>query len=135
MDNLLNKLFPICRSITGKGFLSSLKIIKEGIPKIKIKSFRSGTKVFDWKIPYEWNVKNAYVKDKFGKKIIDIEVNNLHLVGYSSPVEKKISKKQLLKRIYSIKKQPNAIPYVTSYYKRYWGFCLSYNQKKKIIKK
>ena len=133
--NLGKALFPINRSITGKGTLKSLKLIQKEIPKLKIKKIKSNSKVFDWKIPPEWNVKKAFVKDKFGKKIIDIEVNNLHLVGYSSPVEKKISKKQLLKRIYSIKKQPNAIPYVTSYYKRYWGFCLSYNQKKKIIKK
>ncbi len=133
--NLGKALFPINRSITGKGTLKSLKLIQKEIPKLKIKKIKSNSKVFDWKIPSEWNVKEAFVKDKFGEKIIDIGANNLHLVGYSSPVEKKISKKQLLKRIYSIKKQPNAIPYVTSYYKRYWGFCLSYNQKKKIIKK
>ncbi len=134
MDNLLNKLFPICRSITGKGFLSSLKIIKEGIPKIKIKSFRSGTKVFDWKIPYEWNVKNAYVKDLKGNTIIDFKKNNLHLVSYSSPIKKIISKNLLISRVHSLPKQKKYIPYVTSYYKKYWGFCLEHEKKKKILK-
>jgi|TARA_B110000259_G_C14032391_1_gene407313 aminopeptidase-like protein len=135
MKKLLNTLFPICRSITGKGFLDSLKIIKKDIPEIKIKSFRSGKKVFDWKIPQEWNVKDAFIKNDKGKKIIDFKKNNLHLVSYSTPVKNKIlSIKELKSRIHSIPTQPNVIPYITSYYKKYWGFCLDHDTKKKLFK-
>ena len=124
------KLFPICRSITGDGVRDTLKIIKsEYLPKLKIHEVKSGTKVFDWKIPPEWNVKEAYIKDKYGKKIIDFKNNNLHLVSYSIPIKKKITKKVFLSHLHSIKNQPNAIPYVTSYYKKYWGFCVTHNDR------
>ncbi len=124
------KLFPICRSITGDGVRKTLRIIKrEHLPKLKIHEVRSGTKVFDWKVPPEWNVKEAYIKDKYGKKIINFKNNNLHLVSYSIPIKKKITKKIFLSHLHSIKNQPNAIPYVTSYYKKYWGFCVSHNEK------
>ncbi len=125
-------LFPICRSITGKGTLKTLKIIKSEFPNLKIKSIPSKTKVFDWNIPAEWNVEDAYVKDKFGQKIIDFKKNNLHLMGYSIPINKILNKKKLLDHIYYLKKQPNAIPYTTSYYQKRWGFNISYNQKKKL---
>ena len=128
-------LYPLCRSITGKGTLKSLNIIKKEFPKLKIKKIPSKTKVFDWTIPKEWNVKDAYVKDKFGKKIIDFKKNNLHLMGYSTPVNKTLNKRDLLNKIYYLKYQPNAIPYTTSYYKDRWGFNISYNQKKYIEKK
>ena len=128
-----NILFPINRSITGKGTKLTLKIIKKYFPTLKIKKIKSGKKVFDWKVPEEWNVKDAYVLDKYGKKIVDFKKNNLHLVGYSIPIEKYINRDQLLQNIYSLKKQPNAIPYVTSYYKKKWGFCMKYNEVKKIL--
>tara|TARA_Y100000768_G_scaffold113266_1_gene83453 strand:- start:9782 stop:11068 length:1287 start_codon:yes stop_codon:yes gene_type:complete len=124
-----NKLFPICRSITGDGVRKTLKEIKKKIPGLKIIEVSSGTKVFDWKIPPEWNIKDAYVKDISGKKIINFKLNNLHLVGYSIPVNRIISKKKLLEHLHSLPKQPNAIPYITSYYKKYWGFSVSHNQK------
>ena len=127
-----NILFPICRSLTGKGTLKTLKIIKSNFSNFKIKKIKSGTKVFDWKIPPEWNVQNAYVIDKNGKKIIDFKKNNLHLVSYSVPIRKILKKKDLLKNLYFNKKQPKAIPYVTSYYKKRWGFCVSYNDYKNI---
>ena len=130
-----NLLFPICRSITGDGTKKTLKIIKSEFPSLKIKKIKSGTNVFDWKIPHEWNVKDAYVLDKFQKKIINFKVNNLHLVGYSRPIKKNLNKNQLFKNIFFLKKQPNAIPYLTSYYKNFWGFCVNYNQKKQIDKK
>ena len=133
--NLGIKLFPICRSITGEGVRETLFLIKKYIPKLKIFEVPSGTKVFDWKIPSEWNVKNAYVLDKFGKKIIDFKKNNLHLVSYSAPVNKKIKKKEFFSHLHSLPKQPTAIPYVTSYYKKYWGFCISYKEKKIFEKK
>ena len=129
------KLFPICRSLTGKGIRKTLEIIKSEFSDLKIKKIKSKSRVFDWKIPHEWNVNNAYVEDKFGAKIIDFRKNNLHLMGYSQPIKKKITKKQLDKNIYFLKRQPNAIPYVTSYYKKNWGFCISYNEKKNFDKK
>ena len=130
-----NNLFPICRSITGKGLVETLSLIKKEFPALKIKKIKSGTKVFDWTVPDEWNVSEAYVLDKYNKKIINFKKNNLHLIGYSIPVNKVISKKELLKKIHFLKKQPNAIPYITSYNKRLWGFCASYNQYRNIKKK
>lgn len=127
-------LFPINRSITGKGILKTLKIIKSNFPMLNIKKIKSGTKVFDWKIPEEWNIKNAYILDKYNNKIIDLNNNNLHILGYSIPVNKTLKKNQLLKKIFSLKNQPKAIPYHTSYYKKDWGFCCSHIQKKDIIK-
>ena len=128
------ELFPICRSITGDGVRQTLKIIKKSFPKLKIHKINSGKKVFDWTIPEEWNVKEAYILDRNNNKIIDFKNNNLHLVSYSVPVNRKLSKKELLKHLHSIPSKKNAIPYLTSYYKKYWGFCLTHNQKKKIIK-
>ena len=133
--NLGKKLFPICRSLTGNGVRKTLRLIKEFEPLLKIKSIKSGKKVYDWKIPDEWNVFDAYVLDHQNEKIIDFNKNNLHLIGYSEPINKKISKKELISRLYSLPKQPTAIPYITSYYKKYWGFCVSENEKKKILKK
>ena len=128
-----NVLFPINRSITGKGVRHTLGIIKNEFPFLRIKKIKSGTKVYDWVIPPEWNVSNAFVEDKFKKKIIDFKKNNLHLMGYSKPINKYLKKNALLKKIYSLKKQPNAIPYVTSYYKKNWAFCTT--NKKKIYRK
>ncbi len=128
------KLFTLNRSLTGEGVRKTLNIIKKEFPKLKIKKIKSGTKVFDWKIPYEWNVLNAYVVDKYNKKIIDFKKNNLHLVGYSMPINKYLSKKQLFEKLHFLPKQADAIPYITSYYKKRWGFCISYNQYKNFNK-
>ena len=125
-------LFPLNRSLTGKGIKNTLKIIKKEFPKLKIKKIKSGTKVFDWRIPQEWNISDAFIIDKNGNKIIDFKKNNLHVVGYSKPINKTISRDNLLYNLFTIKKQPNAIPYITSYYKKRWGFCLSFNQFKKL---
>ncbi len=125
-------LFHLNRSITGEGTKTTLKLIKKKIFNLKIKSFQSGKKVFDWSIPYEWNVKNAYVIDKFNKKIIDFKKNNLHLVGYSEPISKNINKKNLFKKLYSLPNKPKAIPYITSYYRKDWGFCIDEQNKKRI---
>ena len=127
-------LFPITRSITGEGLKKTLKIIQKEFPKIKIKKIQSGTRVFDWKVPEEWNIKDAYVLDKYKKKIINFKKNNLHIISYSIPINKILNKAQLLKNLHCLKKQPNAIPYITSYYKKIWGFCITYNQKKIIDK-
>ncbi len=128
-------LYPICRSITGSGQKKTLRIIKKEFPSLHIKKIKSGKKVYDWKVPFEWNIKDAYVIDKFGVKIIDFKKNNLHVMGYSSPVKRLFKKDDLLKKLYSLPNQPRAIPYITSYYKKNWGFCVSHNQKKEIKKK
>ena len=129
-----NVLYPINRSLTGRGIKKTLKIIQKEFSELKIKKIKSGTKVFDWNIPPEWNVSDAYVLDEYNNKIINFKKNNLHLIGYSIPVKKYLSKEELFKNLYFLKKQPNAIPYLTSYYKKKWGFCLSYNQYKILDK-
>jgi len=130
---LAKELFPINRSITGEGVRKTLRIIKKKhLPNLKIKKIRSGTKAFDWKIPPEWNIKDAYLKDEFGKKIIDLKNNNLHVVSYSKKINTTISKKELNKHLFSIPNKPRAIPYITSYYKSFWGFCIAHKERKKI---
>ena len=129
-----NVLFPICRSITGPGAKKTLKIIQNQFKELKIKKDKSGKRVYDWRIPPEWIIKDAYIKDKNNKKIVDFKLNNLHLVNYSIPINKLVSKAELLKKLNSLKKQPTAIPYITSYYRRDWGFCVTENFKKKINK-
>jgi len=129
-----NDLFPICRSITGEGTRYSLFYIKNILPKLKIFQIKSGTKVFDWKIPDEWLIKKAYIMNSKGKKIIDFKENNLHVLGYSTPINKTITYAKLKKHLYSLPKFPTAIPYVTSYYERRWGFCVSHKQKLRLKK-
>jgi len=131
MYNLVEELFPMCRSITGNGVRETLKIIQQHIP-IKIREVPTGTKVFDWTVPKEWNIKDAYVIDEEGHKIIDFKKNNLHIVGYSIPVNKTVSLSELQEHLYSIPEQPDAIPYVTSYYKETWGFCISHKDREKL---
>ena len=132
--NLCKKLWPINRSLTGEGNLETLKILKQIHNKLKIKNINSGKKVFDWKIPNEWNAYEAWIKNSQGKKILDFKKNNLHLVSYSKKIHKKISLEKLKKNLHFIKDQPEAIPYVTSYYKKNWGFCMSFNEIKKLKK-
>lgn len=130
--NLAKKIFPICRSITGNGVLETLEIIKKELPQLKIKYFETGTKVFDWEVPREWNIKDAYIEDSRGEKIIDFKENNLHVVGYSMPVDKHMTLSELKKIIYVEENQPEVIPYVTSYYTECSGFCMSKNQRDKL---
>ena len=130
-----NKLYLINRSITGKGVKKTLLLLKNEFPNFKIKKIKSGKKVFDWKIPSEWNVSEAYIKDPNGKTLIDFKKNNLHLMSYSIPIKKKVTRDKLLKHLYSIKKYPDAIPYITSYYNKNWGFSLSHREKSNLIKK
>ena len=131
LEKTFDQLFPICRSITGDGYRKSFDIIKKFIPFKKYK-YPSGKKVFDWTTPNEWNIKEAYIENSNGKKIIDFNKNNLHLMSYSTPVNKKIPLSELEKKLYSLPNQPNDIPYVTSYYKKNWGFCLSHKQRLKL---
>ena len=134
MEKIFDNLFPINRSIMGKGYNNSLKILNNLIPTRNIK-FNSGTKAFDWKIPDEWIIEDAYIITPNGKKICEFKKNNLHLVSYSKNVKKNIKFSELKKKLFYIKKNPNAIPYVTSYYKRDWGFCISYKDYKKLSRK
>ena len=132
--NFAKKLWPINRSLTGNGVRKTLSLIKQELPDLKLLKLKSGTKVFDWTIPDEWNVKDAWIKDTNGKKICEFKKNNLHLMGYSKPIHKKLNLEELKKNLHSLKKQPTAIPYVTSYYKKNWGFCISENERKKLKK-
>lgn len=128
------ELFLLNRSITGKGIKKTLSVIKKQFPKIKIVRIKSGTNVFDWVIPPEWNIFDAYVLDKNKNKIINFKNNNLHIVSYSHKINKFVNKRMLLKHLHSLPRQKNAIPYVTSYYKKYWGFCVQHKKKAEIQK-
>lgn len=132
MYNLAKELFPICRSITGNGVRKTLNIIKREIPELCIHEVESGTECFDWSIPLEWNISDAYVNDPDGNKIVDFKKNNLHVVGYSSSVDMVMTLDELKKHLYTSPMQPDAIPYVTSYYNRTWGFCITHNQYSKL---
>ena len=132
IHNLASLLWPITRSIAGPGNLKSLKILKKINPSLKIKGYPCGKKVFDWKIPHEWIIKDAYIKNKENKKILDFKDNNLHVVNFSRSIHQNISLDKLKKKIFTIKKNPTAIPYVTSYYHKTWGFCMSYKQYKSL---
>ncbi|MEO8472492.1 MAG: DUF4910 domain-containing protein [Chryseolinea sp.] len=127
MHALATKLFPICRSITGNGVRQTLDIIRREVP-LQIHEVPSGTKVFDWEVPREWNINDAYIKNSNGEKIVDFKNCNLHVLNYSIPVDKKVNLEELKKHLYFLKDYPDWIPYRTSYYKEEWGFCITYNQ-------
>lgn len=127
LENLFDALFPITRSISGNGLRESLSILGTQIP-INIIEYPSGSEHFDWTIPNEWNIKDAYIKSLNGEKVIDLNANNLHILGYSIPFKGRITISELKKHLHYIQDKPNAIPFVTSYYKPRWGFCLSYNK-------
>jgi len=132
MYRWIDDLFPICRSILGPGFVNSLHYLLEINSDIKIYKIKSGTKVFDWVIPDEWIPSQAYIENLSGKKLVDFKENNLHLMGYSISINEIIKIRDLERNLFYRKDLPDAIPYVTSYYKKNWGICLSYNQRKKM---
>ncbi len=129
---IAERLFPICRSITGNGVRKTFDIIREYIPELKLYEVPSMTKVFDWTVPKEWNIRSAYIENSKGEKIIDFEKNNLHVLGYSTPIDKKVNLEELLDCVYTLPEQPDAIPYVTSYYKERYGFCMTENQRQTL---
>lgn len=133
MYHLAERLFPICRSITGNGVRDTLDILKSIYVNMNIYEVPTGTKVFDWTVPREWNIYDAYIANAKGEKIIDFKQQNLHVVGYSLPVDKKVSLNELKTIIYTQPDQPDVIPYVTSYYKERYGFCMSENQKQSLV--
>lgn len=132
MYQLMYELFPICRSITGKGVRETFDIIKQHIP-LTVHEVPTGTKVFDWTVPKEWNIKDAYVKNSKGGKIIDFRKNNLHVLNYSVPVKKKVPLSELKEHLFTLPEHPEWIPYRTSYYQENWGFCMSHNQFMNLV--
>lgn len=130
--NLAEKLFPICRSLTGEGVRQTLDVINSYLGrknmKLDIHEVPSGTQAFDWAVPKEWKIKEAYIEDEAGNHIIDIKENNLYVMGYSTPVDMWVSLEELKEHIFVQDDQPDAIPYVTSYYKERYGFCMSKDQ-------
>ena len=132
MYQLAERLFPICRSLTGNGFRESLRILTEGLADFRTSEIPTGTQVFDWTVPKEWNIRGGYIETLDGKRIIDFADTNLHIMGYSGPIDAVISREELLEHVYTQPDQPDWIPYVTSYYKERWGFCMSEKQKQTL---
>jgi aminopeptidase-like protein len=134
MHALMTRLFPLCRSITGDGTRQTLRLLKEVVP-LRMKEVPSGTKAFDWTVPKEWNVRDAYVRDSSGRRVIDFKKSNLHLLNYSVPFRGRLTLEQLKPHLYTLPEFPNRIPYVASYYKERWGFCLTHKDFKKLKKR
>jgi aminopeptidase-like protein len=127
MYQLASAMYPICRSITGDGVRQTLDLVSKEIP-LDIHEVKTGTPVFDWIIPKEWNIRDAYIKNSRGEKIVDFQQLNLHVLGYSVPIQQKISREELGQHVITLPQQPDLVPYRTSYYKEAWGFCISHNQ-------
>lgn len=125
MYQLIRRLYPICRSITGNGVRDTLSILQEYIP-LQIHEVPSGSPVFDWTIPHEWNIRDAYIKNSKGEKIVDFHQSNLHVLNYSIPVKGKFSLQELRPHLFTLIDKPDWVPYRTSYYKEAWGFCISH---------
>ena len=133
IDQMLERLFPITRSLTGEGNRLTLKMLQEIVP-IRLLEYPSGTKAYDWVIPNEWNIKEAWIKDAKGNKLIDFNACNLHVVGYSEPVNKTISFSELSNNLHRLGDESDAIPYRTTYYKKDWGFCVTGKQYERLMK-
>lgn len=126
------KIWSYNRSLTGLGVRKTLEAIEQEVPTLKTRSFSSGLKVFDWEIPMEWNVNYAYIIDPNGNKICDFSNNNLHLIGYSESIDVDLQLSDLQDHLHSLPEQPDAIPYITSYYEQRWGFCISESERQKL---
>ena len=124
---LIAELYPICRSITGNGFRESMRILQKHIP-LGVSEVASGTQVLDWVVPKEWNIRDAWIKDSKGEKLVDFQKSNLHVLNYSAPVKQKVKRAELKDHLYSLPEHVDWIPYRTSYYKENWGFCVTQRQ-------
>ena len=131
LHNFIVELYPICRSITGEGVRETLRAIRKRIP-LEMYEVPSGTQVFDWTVPLEWNVTDAYVMNREGKRVIDFKAHNLHLMSYSAPVKRKMSLTELRPHLFTLPDYPEWIPYRTSYYKENWGFCLRHEDFERL---
>lgn len=124
---LVQELYPICRSITGDGVRKTLAILGRYVP-LQVHEVPSGTQVLDWTVPNEWNIRDAYVADVHGRRVIDFQQHNLHVLNYSAPIRRRVARAELMQHLYSLPEQPTLIPYRTSYYAENWGFCVSHEQ-------
>ena len=131
MYELISELYPFCRSITGDGVRHTLGSVKKHVP-LEIHEVPTGTRAFDWEVPREWNINDAYIKNSRGEKIIDFKKSNLHVLNYSIPVNEKLNLEDLSKHVFTLPDKPDWIPYRTSYYQENWGFCMSHNQYKSL---
>jgi aminopeptidase-like protein len=121
------QLYPICRSITGNGLRQTLAMIGDRIP-LQISEVATGTAVFDWMVPKEWNIRDAYIKDSAGRRVVDFRQNNLHVLNYSTPIHVTLPLSKLKEHLFTLPEHPDRIPYRTSYYRSEWGFCLTHKQ-------
>jgi aminopeptidase-like protein len=132
MREMIAALYPICRSITGEGFRETLRGIRRYLP-LEIHEVPSGTPVFDWTVPREWNIRDAYIAAPDGTRVVDFKRSNLHVMSYSVPVKARMRLEELRKHLHTLPDRPEWIPYRTSYYKKNWGFCLSHRQLKELV--